>query len=301
MKAQLKSFLRGILPREARNWLKSWHRDLTRMSAPAIRAVYGTFGPDDLLANLQNHLPRDFDILMVHSSMDQLYPTFTGNAFEVLSVLKKLAGDRTLVMPAFVLGVESFEPARRYRTDPVFDVKKTPSETGFVTELFRRSRNVRRSLHPTHSLCASGPLAEVLTADHHKAATTFGAGTPYDLMNRYRTIILGVGTHYYDSLTHILNAEDLLGSGFPDRPAVLLETATTLVTADGESIPYTLRTVPLEAYGQLRMERLKPMMKPGELQEWRFHGAPFFVVEAAAVTRALVENARRGKSLYDSR
>jgi aminoglycoside 3-N-acetyltransferase len=299
MRAQAYALVRRVLSQETRNRLKAWRREARRRAAPLIRRIYGTFGPNELEANLAAHLPAAFDILMVHSSMDDLYPMFRGTAFDVLAVLRRLAGERTLAMPAYVLGSESFEPARRYEADPVFNVARTPSETGLVTELFRRSRNVRRSLHPTHSLCAAGPLAEALTAGHHLAERAFGAGSPYERMDHYRTVILGVGTDYFRSLAHIMTAEDLLGAAFPGRPAALKETPTVLIAADGSEIPYTLKTVPHEAQGRLRLDRLRAMMPPGELQEWRFHGAPFFAVEAAAITRALLDHARRGITLYD--
>ncbi|NJS39886.1 MAG: AAC(3) family N-acetyltransferase [Rhodobacteraceae bacterium] len=62
-----------------------------------------------------------------------------------------------------------------------FDAKRTPSEMGLLTELFRRAPGAKRSLHPTHSVTALGPLAEQLTATHHQATTPSGRGTPLKL------------------------------------------------------------------------------------------------------------------------
>jgi len=61
----------------------------------------------------------------------------------------------------------------------VFDVRRTPSTMGAVTEHFRRSHNVVRSIHPTHSVAALGPGAEAFVAGHESASTPFGDGTPF--------------------------------------------------------------------------------------------------------------------------
>ncbi len=52
------------------------------------------------------------------------------------------------------------------RTSPIFDHEKMPSNVGAISEAFRRSHGVVRSVHPPHSVCAMGPLAAELTADH---------------------------------------------------------------------------------------------------------------------------------------
>ena len=50
---------------------------------------------------------------------------------------------------------------------------------GFVTEVFRRTPGVVRSIHPTHSVSALGPLARHLTEAHHRAPSVFGTGSPW--------------------------------------------------------------------------------------------------------------------------
>ena len=59
-------------------------------------------------------------------------------------------------MPAFFFGGPEADPAAYYLKRPVFDVRRQPSEMGLLSELFRRRESVRRSLHPTASVCALG-------------------------------------------------------------------------------------------------------------------------------------------------
>jgi aminoglycoside N3'-acetyltransferase len=269
------------------------------LTSPAIRRWHGEFGSAELRDHLRDRLPPDFDVLMVHSSLNALYPTFQGG-FNILSILLDLVGDnRTLAMPAFFLGGKSYLAEEAYRLNPVFDEAKTPSEMGLVTELFRRLKGVRRSLHPTHSICARGPLADALVATHHTCGSTFGIGSPFEIMNRHKTVILGIGTHYFRVLTHVHTAEDLLGEAYPLRLRSRPETPMTLIARDGRRYPYVLRLT--HADPQLysrRSEMLRTLMPKGALQEWVFHGVPMFTADAATVTSVLLREAERGRTLY---
>jgi hypothetical protein len=47
------------------------------------------------------------------------------------------------------------------------------------------------------------------------------------------------------------------------------------------------------------MWKLREIMGPDKLREWRFHHVPMFATRAADVTAALVDAARRGVTLYE--
>jgi aminoglycoside N3'-acetyltransferase len=95
----------------------------------------------------------------------------------VLEGLDRVLGARGLVaMPAYPLTGPAIE---HLATDPVFDVRSTPSRMGSISETFRRRQATRRSVHPTHSTCAAGPGAEEIVAGHESATTPFGEGTPF--------------------------------------------------------------------------------------------------------------------------
>ena len=120
---------------------------------------------------------------MVHSGVSHLQPMYQGDARSLLELMLRIAGsERTLAMPAFFFGTfpELFDLAY-YRKYPRFDVRRTPSQMGLVTELFRRTPGVTRSLHPTHSICALGPLANELCATHHLSPWRFGELSPFGI------------------------------------------------------------------------------------------------------------------------
>ena len=81
-----------------------YHALRTRLH-PIIRAVNGTFDAAQLRAELEVRLPRAFEILMVHSSLNHMLPMYVGSPLELLHELMKFCGpDRTLAMPAFYFG-----------------------------------------------------------------------------------------------------------------------------------------------------------------------------------------------------
>lgn len=116
------------------------------------------------------------DAVFVQAGMSS-FGTIEGGPDAVIEAFAQVLGpDGLIAMPAFPLD----RPALEYlREDPVFDLLKTPSRMGAISERFRTSEGVWRSLHPTHSVCARGPGAEEVVAGHELAQTPFGAGTPY--------------------------------------------------------------------------------------------------------------------------
>jgi aminoglycoside 3-N-acetyltransferase len=71
--------------------------------------------------------------------------------------------------------------SQRYaESNPLFDVRRTPSAVGLISEVFRRRAGVIRSLNPLHPVLAYGPLASWLTADHEKSPYSCGQGSPFE-------------------------------------------------------------------------------------------------------------------------
>lgn len=153
--------------------------------------------PGDWQAALAAAGARPGDVVMLHSHL----PSFGLCDPETLiaAALELLGPAGTLVMPAFTLG---FGKSR------AFDRERTPSETGALTELFRKRAGTRRSLHPFHSVCAAGARAAEL-ADAW-ALSSFGTGGPFERLRRHDALLLcaGVGA---ERLTFVHYAEESVG------------------------------------------------------------------------------------------
>jgi aminoglycoside N3'-acetyltransferase len=285
---------KAVLSQKRRNQIKQWLGSRRKKWAGLYVLRHGRFGAKDLIGEIDRRLKNDFEILMVHSAYDRLLPMCSAKPQELVRELVDYCGPkRTLVMPAFVLGGAA-GPLEYYRTRP-FDVRRTPSEMGMLTEYFRRWPGVQRSLHPTHSVCAIGPLAQVLTASHHLAGTPSGKGTPFEFLARNRAVVIGLGVEYYRSLTQIHAAEHLLGDEFPIEFRKVCR-PLTLIDASGAKLPCELTVFQTDT--ELNATLLRSILPREFLQEWKFKGTPLYFTFADQVTSYLMDAARRGETVY---
>jgi aminoglycoside 3-N-acetyltransferase len=266
---------------------------------PLMRAVYGTFDSAALRDHLEQKIGTDFEILMVHSSVNHMKPMFTDSPLDLVRMLISFCGpDRTLAMPAFYFGDPAIGGVHEtFKRQPRFDLRRTPSMMGLATELFRRSKGVVQSRHPVYRISALGPLAKALTEGHERAGSPGGRGTPFEFMANRNTRIIGIGKSM-QVMTQVHLVEDLMGDEFPVpyEPSKGKGLSMTLVDGD-EEIPFELsgRSLPW----RFNIWKLRSIMNRESLQEWNFHHVPMFAARASEVTTALVEAARRGVTLYD--
>jgi aminoglycoside 3-N-acetyltransferase len=276
--------------------LRDRYLGLRMRIAPLMRAAYGSFDAEELRTHLEKTIGKDFEVLMVHCSVNNLQPMYTEGPLELLKMLTAYCSpDRTLAMPAFYFGDPDIGSlAVEFARKPRFDLRRTPSQMGLLSEMFRRSRGVVSSRHPIYRVSATGPLAAALVNGHENAELACGRGSPFDFMASHKTLILGIGKPF-EVLTHVHHAEDLMGDEFPvpaERPS-----PTRMMLVDGGSeIPFELRRRTLA--WQRDMWRLRGIMTPSTLREWKYRGVPMFATRAADVTAALVAAARQGRTLY---
>jgi aminoglycoside 3-N-acetyltransferase len=131
---------------------------------------------------------REGGALLVHTAFSSLGGIAPGEAIDAL--LAALGEEGTLVLPALSYGNIT-------RESPAFDVAATPSCVGFLPEYFRAQvSGVARSVHPTHSCCAKGVLADSFTRDHHLDHTPVGPNSPFSKLRDAggKILFLGCGT-----------------------------------------------------------------------------------------------------------
>jgi len=109
-----------------------------------------------------------------------------------VSDLKKAIGSKgNLMMTTFSL----------YPKGGVFDVVKTVSEGGILTEFFRKEPGVRRSIHPTHSFAIEGPGDHYLDIDE----STFEDQSIYGkLYHQNATLMFWGAGFYYCTFNHFI-------------------------------------------------------------------------------------------------
>ena len=257
---------------------------------------FGTFNAEDLGNEIKSMIGEDFEVLMVHSSMNDLIPMYSQGANDLLNELVSIClPDKTLVMPSFIFGGVDQDVIKFYESKKIFDVQKDHSQMGMLSFLFGRLKNVKRSLHPVVSVYALGPLADELVKRHHLSGTSSGEGTPFGIMAHKKTIILGVGTYYFRCLTQVHAAEDILGDKFPVKRKKK-KIPILIIDENDNHINYEL-LVHTEHIPR-RVEILKQLLGEDELIEWKSHGVPLFYTTAKSVTDTLIEAAKEGITIY---
>src|SRR4051812_5407521 len=141
-------------------------------------------------ADLQHLGVRSGQLLMVHSSLNNIGYVLGGAQAVVRALIEVLGPDGTLAMPAF--SPEVSDPAtwgdRPFEGNhlelaqnhvPVFDAAVTPTSMGAIAETFRTWPGVLRSAHPQVSVTARGPRAERIITPH-ELAWGQGAGSPFE-------------------------------------------------------------------------------------------------------------------------
>jgi len=178
-----------------------------------VRRQYA-FSSSQLQTFLSKLGVKDGDVLLVHCSM-QGFESFEGKATDIISVLKNSVGKAgTLLMPTMSFTGTAIEYVQ---SGGVFDVKKTPSRMGLISELFRRMPDVSRSVHPTHAVAAWGVHTKDLLLDHYKCGTPCGRQSPYGRLLDFDGKILLLGTSV-GVLTFFHTVEEILEKEFPVSP-----------------------------------------------------------------------------------
>lgn len=271
---------------------------LRKRLTPVLRIIHGTFDTAALRQHLEKTLDPDFEILMVHSSVNHMLPYYDGNPLELIRMLIDFCGpDRTLVMPAFFFGDPKIGSViDTFKADPFFDLNKTSSQMGLATELFRRTKGVIQSRHPVYRVSALGPLAKALTEGHENASGPAGSGSPFEYMAARNTLIIGIGKSF-DVMTQTHHVEGIMGDAFPIPRKADTENIIVTVLDGQEKIPVTLRGSGIQ--GHFNIAKLPQLLDKGDLKCWKFHHVPFFAAKAHTVTSKLIAAAKQGKTLYD--
>jgi aminoglycoside N3'-acetyltransferase len=202
--------LTGGLIKVAKDYLRGPYK---KARLRYMRVRHG-FGRAEFLRALRDAGIQDGDAVLVHSTMNG-FEAFNGTVSDIVNTLKDAIGPNgTILMPALSISGSALDFAK---SGHIFDVRTTPSQTGMITEVFRRSPGVSRSVHPTHSVTVWGKDSAWWIQDHHRAGTPCGRGTPYHhLLEREGKIaLLGTGIA---PLTFFHTAEELIEERMPFSP-----------------------------------------------------------------------------------
>lgn len=224
--------------------------------------------------------------LLVHSA---LIEHLEADLDEVIAMLRGLVGSRgTLLMPSHPL------LTRQHNMMRVYDVQRSRSKVGLLSERFRKTPEVKRSRFPVAPVCAVGPLADAYVSDFkdESGTTAYGAGSPYHRLAERRGQALFLGIDFIRALTlehvafDLLEEEDIPLTGYHVHQLFWVvdrgEGRVCSVKRPRESLQRWLATA--------AMRRM--VLRSGTIRERKLHGAPLALLDAGAFLRWHIPLAR---------
>lgn len=141
-----------------------------------VRA-FQSYGPEELKQCVRSLGVGSGSTIMLHGGFGSHYG-FRGSIEELTDAFIDLVGpEGTLTMVSLPYRSSSLQYLQTMKR---FDVRRTPSMMGLISEYFRHRPDVLRSLHPTHPVLALGAKAQWLVAGHEDCLYPCGPGTPFE-------------------------------------------------------------------------------------------------------------------------
>jgi aminoglycoside 3-N-acetyltransferase len=152
-----------------------------------------------------NYVIGGSDVVVAHSALWTFGHQFDGDIRRlperlIAIMLEILGPKRSLAMPTYTF---SFCSLRK------FDLTRSKSEVGTLTEAFRKRTDVIRTLQPIYSYAILGPHAEAFASA--LALTAFGKGSAMSLFESLNVQQLMLGLKFQKAISIVHRAEELEG------------------------------------------------------------------------------------------
>jgi aminoglycoside 3-N-acetyltransferase len=239
---------------------------------------------------------REGSVVFIHSSMDSLNISF--DTLRLLEILLETVGNSgTLVFPCwhFTYRAEDY-----IRSGKVFDVRRSPSALGMLSEMARRYPGAKRSLHPVNSIVAIGKNAETIVGSHHLDIYPCGEKSPYYLSMQMGGSIAGIGVNAnFMSFVHC--PEDVLKNQFPVKTRLDEVFEAKVKKEDGSVV--LVKT--LAAHPQIKNNDITAFLKKyipeSVCRNYTVRGNRFFVAHPKELFDKMVELSKGNKTIYSSK
>lgn len=271
---------------------------IKRALKPIVVNVLFRYRRADLVAALRRLGIQAGDSIMVHASWLP-YNGFQGGPADFVAGLQEAVGpDGLLTMPSMTYHNES--SAEFLARGRPMDVRRSPSRMGLLTEVFRRSPGVRRSLSPTHPVLAWGRDAACFLEGHDAALVPFGPDSPFGrLLARNGKVLLIDAPFATVTFTHFL--EDRIADRLPVplyEPDVL---TGTVIDDDGAARQVPVRAIASAANRARREDRLLHALEAdGIVRRSRIGNTALQRLDCSAMTACVDRMAAAGKVFFDA-
>jgi aminoglycoside 3-N-acetyltransferase len=233
--------------------------------------------------------------IFVHSSLVDRIRTNV-RPHELLNIILEIIGSEGSVsVPTFPSGFSK----ELMKTKKPFDVKRTPSGMGLLSECVRRHKGSKRSLHPTKSVATIGKIADSVLSEHHLSDYEFGSESPLVKLLEYDVKIIGIGVPM-SYLSLVNTVEDCYPDEFPiavHEPGVYEKMC---ISAEGEEHMVHTRVRDLRIMARANPERfVRKFLRKEAYTIYRYYLSPFFSVNGRELFDELRRQMRLGNTIYD--
>jgi aminoglycoside 3-N-acetyltransferase len=282
----------GIRTQKAKSKLRALRRKAVRVRASLFRS----YGPDDLRAAIVRLGVVAGDTVMLHSAFDPKFG-FQGSSADVVDTFIDVLGpDGHLLMVSLPYRTSSLDYLKDLR---VFDVRRTPSAMGLISEFFRRRPDVLRSLHPTHPVLVRGPRADWFVAGHEDCVHPCGDRSPFARLAEAggKVVFYNVSVEY---LTFFHYLEHLVSPQLPFPLYTQEVFEVPVLDAGGRARTVHTHAFSREAIRRRRFERLEEWLEErGLVSEVRVGGSRILACDTRQIVTLVEEKARAGVYFYD--
>ncbi|HVF10776.1 MAG TPA: AAC(3) family N-acetyltransferase [Abditibacteriaceae bacterium] len=120
------------------------------------------------------------DLVLVHSSLSSFGHIEGGAETVIEAFIEVLGPNGTVLMPTFTNSVIYCNgQCIAQPTYRPFDSRSSHVWVGQIPSVFLQRPDIRRSVHPTHSVAARGPLSEYCLDEHHEDDPPTGCTSPF--------------------------------------------------------------------------------------------------------------------------
>jgi len=270
---------------------------LRKIYRNALKSLYPSLTEAEFRRILSNKLGiRAGSVVFVHASVDNLNIAF--NTSLLLEILLETVGKNgTLVFPCWHF---TYRAEEYLRSGKIFDVRRSPSALGMLSEMARRYPGAYRSLHPTNSIVAIGKYAEEITASHHTDIYPCGIQSPYYKAMHLGGTVIGIGVNaHFMSFVHC--PEDVLKEQFPVKTRLSEVFVARVRAKDGSEI----RVPTLAAHPQIKNNDINNFLKKhvdlSVSRNLTIKGNRFFIAHPKELFNIIVELSKEGKTIYSDK
>lgn len=237
------------------------------------------------------------DALLVHASW-KFDSGFLGKPLSMIHALQSAVSPRGLLVMTSMTYTDSSK--RFLARGKAMDVRRSASQMGLITEVFRRGKNVRRSLSPTHPLLAWGDRADWFIENHEAAVAPFGPDSPFAKLLQLEGKILGIDTSFHSfTFTHFLEDRIKERLDFPLYEPEPMMGAVVNVEGNTLNIPALVLS---DVSRDLRREEIliAALDREGLLRRMRVGNSRLLLAECRPLTEFVDTMINSGQSFFDS-